>query len=198
MAEQPKNDRVVKLLNVRLSFPVLFEAKAFDDKGKKMFSGSFIMPPEHPAVAEIRTAITATGVEKWGADASKILNQLFLNDKMCLHDGNKKDYEGLEGNLYVTANNQVRPLVLDRNRAQLSASDGRPYAGCYVNATISLWAQDNKFGKRINANLRGVQFHADGDAFAGGGTASVDEFEDTGGAPADPAAFGSATAAMFS
>ncbi|MWN55950.1 ssDNA-binding protein, partial [Escherichia coli] len=51
-------------------------------------------------------------------------------------------------------------------------------AGCYVNAVIDIWAQDNNFGKRINASLGGVQFLRDGDAFAGGGVASADDFDD--------------------
>lgn len=37
---------------------------------------------------------------------------------------------------------------------------------------------DNNFGKRINASLGGVQFYRDGDAFAGGGVASEDDFDD--------------------
>jgi hypothetical protein len=47
-----------------------------------------------------------------------------------------------------------------------------------VNASIELWCQDNNYGKRINASLRGVQFLKDGEAFAGGGVANADEFDD--------------------
>ena len=38
--------------------------------------------------------------------------------------------------------------------------------------------QDNAYGKRVNASLRGVQFAGDGEAFGGGRPAEVDEFED--------------------
>uniref|UniRef100_UPI0025B91E9B ssDNA-binding protein n=1 Tax=Candidatus Symbiopectobacterium sp. TaxID=2816440 RepID=UPI0025B91E9B len=72
---------------------------------------------------------------------------------------------------------KARPLVIDRDRSALTAADGKPYAGCYVNATIDIWAMDNNFGKRINASLGGVQFLCDGDAFAGGGVATPDDFE---------------------
>ena len=37
-----------------------------------------------------------------------------------------------------------------------------------MNAIVELWAQDNNYGKRINASLAGVQFAKDGEAFAGG------------------------------
>lgn len=37
---------------------------------------------------------------------------------------------------------------------------------------------DNNFGKRINASLGGVQVYRNGNAFAGGGLASEDDFGD--------------------
>jgi len=67
----------------------------------------------------------------------------------------------------------------------LTEKDGRPYGGCYVNVSLDIWVQDPKGekaknGKRINATLRGIQFMADGDAFAGGAPADPEEFDDLG------------------
>jgi hypothetical protein len=42
---------------------------------------------------------------------------------------------------------------------------------------IELWAQNNNYGKRINANLLGVQFLKDDEPFADGEKASVDDFD---------------------
>jgi len=39
-----------------------------------------------------------------------------------------------------------------------------------------LWAQNNQYGKRINAQLDGVQFVRDGDPF-GDGAVGVDAFD---------------------
>lgn len=64
-----------------------------------------------------------------------------------------------------------------RDRLLLTVTAGRPYSGCYVNATITIFAYDNQ-GKGISASLGGVQFFRDGDAFAGGGVASEDDFDD--------------------
>ncbi len=98
--------------------------------------------------------------------------------KVCLHDGDKKaEYEGYPNNKFVSASNKARPRVVDRDNSILVQADGRPYAGCYVNAVIDIWAQDNNFGKRINASLSGVQFLRDSDAFAGGGVAGEDDFD---------------------
>jgi hypothetical protein len=169
----------IQLNNVRLAFPSLFEAKKVNGEGEPAFSASLLLPPDHPAVAELRAAMEQIGKEKWAAKWPAVKKELEGKDRTMLHDGDMKTaYSGFEGNLYVSARNKTRPLVIDRDRSPLSQGDGKPYAGCYVNAGIELWAQDNKYGKRINASLRGVQFLKDGDAFAGGTPADVDEFED--------------------
>lgn len=173
------NEKVIMLKDVRLSFPVLFEAKSFEEGGKKEFSASFLLAKDHPAVAELKAAFGKIAADKWGEKGPSILQTLFRDDRLCLHDGDRKEYDGYAGNYFVRANNGVRPLTIDRTRNPLTEADGKLYSGCYVNATITLWSQDNKWGKRVNANLRGVQFFRDGEAFSGGGTASVNEFEVT-------------------
>jgi hypothetical protein len=99
-------------------------------------------------------------------------------DKVCLHDGNlKAQYAGFEDIMYVSASNKMRPVAVNRDTSPVSAEDGVIYSGCYVNATVELWAQDNKYGKRVNATLLGVQFSKAGDAFGGGSVGSADDFE---------------------
>lgn len=169
----------IKLANVRLAFPALFEAKTVNGEGDPAFSASFLMAPDHPAIAELRAAFEKIGKEKWGAKWPNVKKEIEAKDRLALHDGDTKaDYSGFEGNWFVSTRNKTRPLVIDRDKTPLTAADGRPYAGCYVHASIELWCQDNNYGKRINASLRGVQFYKDGDAFAGGGAASEDEFDD--------------------
>ena len=79
--------------------------------------------------------------------------------------------------MFISARSKSRPTVVDRDKTPLTEQDGRPYGGCFVNAIVELWAQDNQFGKRINATLAGVQFLKDGDAFGGSRPADPDEFE---------------------
>ncbi|NKD93119.1 DUF2815 family protein [Haematospirillum jordaniae] len=169
----------IKLENVRLTFPVLFEARTVNGEGKPAFSASFLLDPADPQVKALNQAIEQVAREKWGAKTEAVLKQMRAQDKVCLHDGDlKSNYAGFPGGLYVSARSTIRPLVIDKDRSPLTEADGKPYAGCYVNASVELWAQDNNYGKRINAGLRGVQFFRDGDAFAGGGAASEDEFDD--------------------
>jgi hypothetical protein len=168
----------VKINNVRLAFPQLFEATTVNGEGKPAFSATFILPQNHPDIAALNSAIDKVAEEKWGPKTGDILKALRAAGKVALRNGDEKsNYSGFAGNLYVSARNAVRPTVLDANRTPLTQADGRPYAGCYVNAILDIWAQDNGYGKRINASLGGVQFYRDGDAFAGGGAASTDEFD---------------------
>lgn len=177
----------LKLTNVRLAFPALFEAKTVNGEGKPAFSAALLLDPSDPQVKTINAAIDATAKEKWGAKADTMLAGLRKTDKVCLHDGDAKaSYDGFPGNLYISARNPVRPTVLAADKTPLVAADGKPYAGCYVHAVLELWAQDNNYGKRVNATLMGVQFFRGGDSFTGGGAASDDDFDDvTAGATAD-------------
>lgn len=178
MTTKKIEDNIIMLADVRLAFPQLWVATKVNDAGKAAFSAAFLMPPDHPAVAKIKAAIAETAKAKWGEKAAEILQALVAADKICLHNGDtKSNLEGYAGNLFVSARGPMRPLIIDANKSPLTEADGRPYSGCYVNAQIALWAQQNNFGKRVNAQLRGVQFLRDGEAFSGGGVADPDEFE---------------------
>lgn len=74
------------------------------------------------------------------------------------------------------------------NRQKQPVRDGQPefpYAGCYVNASISFWAQPKggKWGPRINANLLATQFNRDGEPLTRGGVDVDETFEAIGDAP---------------
>jgi hypothetical protein len=156
------------LKNVRLAFPDLFTAKSFEGS-EPSFGATFLLSADDPQVAEVNAAIDAVAEGKWGAKAPAILKQMRAGGKVCLRDGDEKaNYDGFEGNFYISTRSKVRPLVADRDRTPLTEADGVIYAGCYVYATLELWPQDNQFGKRVNAQLKTVQFFRDGDAFSGG------------------------------
>lgn len=176
-----------KLNNARSAFNAYFESKAVNAGDKPAYSGTFIIPKDHPQIAELEKALAATAEEKWGAKGAATLKALKAADKTALHDGDAKShYQGFEGNYYISARNPVRPTCVDADKTPLVEADGRLYSGCYVNVVLELWGQDNAYGKRINATLLGVQFYRDGDAFSGGGSASSDDFDDVAsGADAD-------------
>jgi hypothetical protein len=102
--------------------------------------------------------------------------------KLAFYDGSKKEYDGFAGMLAVPAHEyEDRPKPAVANRKGVTVSPGEeqyPYSGAQIIQSVTLWCQDNKNGKRIGINLRGVQFVADGEPFAGGGEINAeDEFD---------------------
>ena len=163
------------LKNVRLSFPQLFQPQVQQD-GKRTYGASFLFPANHPAKAEMTAAMQAVAKDKWGNKADAELNALIAGGRVCLRDGATKAYAGYQNNWFVSASNKTRPQVIDKDISPLDESSGRPYGGCFVVASIEIWAQDNAYGKRINATLRWVQFMNDGESFGGGTPVNQDEF----------------------
>ena len=166
--------------NVRIAFADgVHQAKAFNGEGAATYGASFIFEPDHPAVAQCKEAIEAVGKEKWGAKWAAVQKELTAKDRTFLHDGDgKANLAGFSGNMFISARSKTRPTVVDGQRNPLTVDDGKPYSGSYVHVIIEVWPQDNSFGKRINCTLKGVQFVRDGEAFASGGAAREDEFEE--------------------
>lgn len=195
-----ENDRVgrVKLRNVRLSFPHLFEPQegmVDEDTGKKgadKYNAAFLFSKNTPDgkanFAAVKAAAEAVKTEKWGKNPPKL-----KPEKICLRDGDQEDWDGYEDCFYLTSSNTRQPVLIDRRKGpdgqwvRLLDSSGDPvpgalellYAGCYVNAVVSLWAQDNKHGKRINASLEAVQFVKHGEAFGAKPVNPDDSFDDS-------------------
>lgn len=186
------------LSGVRLTFPVLFEPKQVNGQGEAKFSAAFLIPKNSPQIEAIKKAMGEAATAKWGAKAGDVLKQLMAADKLCLHDGDaKSDYDGYAGSYFINASNKIRPTVVGQQREDLHAADGKPYSGCYVNAIVEFWAQDNQFGKRVNASLLGVQFVKDGERLAGGGVASAEDFQPIPVEATEAAAAGQGAAALF-
>ena len=159
------------LKNVRISFPSLFKKATFNGE-ETGFEGTFLINKEDQAdqVEIINAAIK--DLIKTNLKGAKL-----QPDKICLRDGDLVDYDGYAEHFSIKASSKKRPLVIDRDKSPLVEEDGRPYSGCYVNASIELWGQDNNYGKRINATLLAVQFFKDGIPFGDGSTGSLNDFD---------------------
>jgi hypothetical protein len=177
----------VTLTNVRAAFiSSLWEPEGIDDS-EPAHAGKFIIDPKDGGnIVKCEEAMAAVAKEKWGPKAESVLENMtktgrkpdvfFVREPYKSRNGDV--YAGFEGMFFVSAKSKTRPLIIDRDRTPLVPSDGRPYGGCFVNAQIDVWAQDNKYGRALRATLTGVQFVKDGDAFTGGAPASADDFED--------------------
>ena len=162
-------ETTIKLTGVRLSFPAVFTPKAFkagpgETPKTPGYSATFLLDKEEhadqiKAIKRIIDHLVKTELKK---------NRL-PNDKICLRDGeDKEDVDGYGPEvMFLSSGSRNRPAVVDRKANDITEESGMVYAGCYVNASVRLWAQNNDFGKRVNAELRGIQFLRDGDPFGG-------------------------------
>lgn len=190
------------LKNLRLSYPNLFVPKSGPEEGSEpAYSASFLMNKTANAaeIKAMRDGILAVAREQWGADNVKFneQGQLLVRKpgtnsaapvKICLRDGSEKGETDGYGSevMFFSARATIQPPCVDRNPAIiLTKTSGKPYAGCYVNVAIRLWAMDNKFGKRVNAQLKTVQFAADGEAFGDAPVDPASVFENIGGESTD-------------
>lgn len=162
----------IKITNARLSFPNLFRKASFQGNETK-YEATFIIPKK--------------GTEKWYEELMAQVNSALANakmkvgaDKLFIKDGDTLDRPEYENSWVIKASNSKRPTTIDRDRTVVVEEDEKFYAGCYVNASIDFWLQNNQFGKRVNANLLGIQFIKDGESFEGDYVAKADDFDDLG------------------
>jgi hypothetical protein len=180
MSDKPK-DAQFKLSNVRLSFPDLFKAKSVKQDDEPKYGAAFLLDKEEHAdqIKEIRELLWEMAMAGFGGKdkATELIQKGKLH--MCLHEGSDKDYDGYDKtNMFISTSSKRRPQVIAPDRSPLVEEDGKPYAGCFVNAVVRFWIQDNNFGKRINAELLGVQFAKDGEPFGAAPLNVEDAFED--------------------
>jgi len=166
-----QNDKI-KMQNVRLSFPSLFQTETFGGTSTGKYAATFILDKKEHAktIKEIQAHIKEMVATEFKGKGPS-------DDRICLKDGDDDVRPESEGKFTIKASTKKRPLVLNRDKTPVTEEDEVFYAGCHVNAIISLWAQNSKdFGKRINGSLDGVMFNAHGEPFGAAGI-SVDEFD---------------------
>lgn len=167
------DERFIMLKNVRVSFPHLFTRPII--RGQEGKCGAQIMLDNERDAKSIEAV--KRRIQELIKD--KLKGARVPADKLCLRAGEDKGRAEYEGHHILSANNTGKPFVISNNgRDMITDPEDNPiYAGCYVNAKIQLWAQDNDYGKRINCTLVAIQFSADGDALDGAHVSAADAVE---------------------
>ncbi len=194
----------IKLEGVRLSFAQdLFTPGEVKNNGEPVldkagnpvlkYSSNFLIPKNGeetavvngkrmPIMKGLKTAKIDAIAKKLGDEKAKTLK--IRSSAYAVKDGDEENYEGYEGNWYVSSNNSKKPKVIGRDKRALQESDGIVYSGCYVNAIITLWYQPagtkngNPVPHAVYASLEAVQFVRDGDPFGAPGVDVDEDFED--------------------
>lgn len=185
MSNVKLNENGTILVNgVILSYPHLYEP--YSQNGQKgKYSAKFLLPKatHKEAIVAINKIIEKMSVEKWKQKLPP--TNLFLKNGELVAKN-----EGDENYFFLSASETVRPKVVDRDgRTPIPEEDaeGKIYPGAIVDVLINPWAQDNQYGRKINANLLAVRFREKGERLAGGRVEvnTADVFEDISGAFGD-------------
>lgn len=146
------------------------------EKETPKYSGKFMLNAEtHEKEIEI--------IENFLADLKKSYWPNGIKMKpadLFFRDGDQEGKEEMEGHWIISASEKAthKPAVLDRDKTPVTEADDKIYSGAVVNVMIKPWKQDNKWGKKINANLLAVQFVKHGKKFGGGGGATQKDIDD--------------------
>lgn len=177
--EKPKNQLRIVLPLVRLSYPALFKPTAMKNPdgtmGKAKFSATLLLnKKEHAAtITKLEKMIERAMLDKFGKKVAL--------KNVCLRDGNEKEEKEGYGDevMFLTAKSDTRPEVVDAAMVRINEEDGKIYGGCYVDASIEVFAYKHQLGGNgVSAQLRAVRFRKDGQSFGGGGPVNAsDEFE---------------------
>jgi len=185
----------IMLKNVVLAFPALAEPQSFGE-GEPAYGAKFPIKPNSEQQKAIEAAVLAEAKEAWKDKADSVLKMLEEDGKVAftkkVYRSKKtgEPYQGFDGMHYLsTRNAKTQPSVYDQYGEEVSSKgdvERKAFSGAVVNASVEVWAQDNKWGRRINCTLRGVMLTGEGENFGGGSSpASADEFASLAKAKAD-------------
>lgn len=178
----------IMLKNVTMAFPAIAEPQAFGE-GEPAYGAKFPITPNSEQQKLIEDAIKAEAKEAWKDKADSVLSMLAEDGKIAfvkkVYKSKKtgEAYQGFEGKHFLsTRNAKTQPTVVDQYGDEVTGKgniERLAFSGAVVHASVEVWAQDNKWGRRINCSLRGIMLTGEGENFGGGSApASTDEFAD--------------------
>lgn len=175
---------------VRLSYCNLTTPRAAKPGGEPKYSVTLLIPKTDVATkADIDAAIQAAANEA----LSKVWNGTRppqLSVPIWDGDGVRKSGvpfgDECKGHWVMTASTKNKPQVVGIDNINCDLSPADIYSGMYARVTIRFFGYSNSGNKGIGCGLGNVMKTRDGEALAGGASASVD-FAGVGAAPAAPA-----------
>lgn len=182
--EQGRVARKVLTGKFRVSFPQVFEPKAFQEGKPKYSLVMLFSKKEYPKKSDlvgIQKAAAVAMEEKFGSR-----DKWPKKFRTPVRDGDeeKPDTDGYKGHWFISASSIDKPSVIDS--LFITGPDGKPtgdvitkedkrfYAGCYARATIQAFGYDQKGNKGVSFGLLNVQKLADGKGFSARSSAEAD------------------------
>lgn len=195
---------VIVLSKVRIAFPHIKEPQVSKESGRSMYNAVFLVAPDDAGYTQFMQKVGEIALAKWKEKTPDVMNIINADaKKRCYADGNTKInqttfkvYDGYAGNVVISANNKNAPQLFDAHGKQVDPNNtmtykgeaGKIYGGCYVNAVLKPWIQQNDHGVGIRCDLVAIQFAADGESFGGSIEPDVSSVFGAVAAPAAPVA----------
>jgi hypothetical protein len=188
----------IKILikDVMLGFPALAEPQSLGD-GEPAYGAKLPIEPSSANLKLIEDAIREEAKAVWKDKADSILDMLREDNKLCLVKKEYRSkstgevYEGFQNTFALsTRNAKVQPSIFNQYGDPLekkSDIERQAFSGAIASGvSVEIWAQDNKWGKRVNCTLLGVMLSGEGTSIGGGSApASADDFAGLAKAKAD-------------
>lgn len=178
----------ITINNVTLSFPSLFQPKAFDgNQGEAKYQTQMIIPKgslqEQQITEEYNRVLTEAiaGKKLTRAQATPLIRPMGTTKGLlvdCDDDPDRYPPETFAGCYLFSAKSKKRPLVVDMGQYPID-NDEKIYGGVVANVNVNIYAY-NRVGSGIAVGLNGVQKVKDGERLGGGRPSVTDMF----GAPA--------------
>lgn len=195
---------VIYFSNVRLSFPHIAQPQeqVNETTGVKRISynGELIMPQDHPSFIQFMEQYGKLALNAWKENTPAVMQMILADRKSrCFGRGEEKvnkktfkPYDGYVGNVYVTIGRDTPPQLIQDNGQPIDPANTmayqqiarKMYGGCFVNAAVKPWIQQNKHGNGIRCDLIALQFAKDGEAFGEGTADASGMFAAVGNVPA--------------
>ena len=163
----------LKLNNVTLAFACLDEPVA-KFGGDPKFSCCLLVDKEQGKqdLANFRAIVDKLEADSFDGKSLDI-------SKLCISDGNDKDYDGFKDKLVFTAANKKRIVTVGKQRQVVVAGDDEfPVSGNVVNCVLDVWPLTGQFGPRIVASLEAVQYVSAGTPFTKSNVDVESDFDD--------------------
>ena len=180
-----RGDYIITIKEVRLMFEHVHKPWSKTEAEDKKYSGRFLLDPKkHAKEIEILQEFNESLRLEYFKGAK------LKPDAYYFRDGDNEGQADFEDHWVIAASEKAthKPAVIGRDKRPITAEDDLVYSGAFVNVQIKPWKQDNKHGKKINANLIAVQFFEKGEKVSGSGGVSkevIDEGFDEYEAPED-------------
>lgn len=199
IAKQVKNailytNGAIRIDNIIASYPHL------DERWSKMDTKTGKKPPEKYSLVGLADKKTHGEMYELVEEVIKGLEKdakiKVALDDWFMRDGDRTRKDENEGRWTINASEQREVIIRDKAGNKLRDEKGNLvgvesaneikemfYPGCKVSIMIRPWAQNNEFGKKINAGLVAVKFMSDGERLGGEQMTDDGAWGDEGGEP---------------